>query len=1003
MSLRLQLFGAPALVADGAAAALPAALPFERRSQLLAYLALKRAWVGRAELAALLWPEQQTHLAYANLRKTLFRLQSVPWGNRVESDGGALRFLVDNDVAEFDAAVREGRHAAALELRRAELLAGFDDDGNAAWSGWLHFERDRLRLAWRNASLECLGALEGSDAATAGAIAARLLEADPLDEAALRAYMALLARGGHIAQARRAFGDYATRLADELGLTPGAELQGLYESLGGERRAAVLVAPDRPPSADGGFIGRTVELRRLGELLAQPDCRLVSLVGHGGVGKTRLARRALQDLGAQFRDGARFVPLDDVEQGAAIGGRLARELDVRLGGKTEPLDQVIASLRERQMLLVLDNFEQLTASADVLARLLDGCAGVKLIVTSRVRLALAAEWLLPVDGLPCPEPDDADRLDAFDAPRLFLQAAQRVEPALAAAVEAAAIAEICRLVDGMPLALELAAAWTRVLSCDAIAAELRSGTELLRVADEARPARHASIEVVFEQSWRLLGTVERDTLAALSVFRGGFSAPAARAVTGAALPVLGALSDKSLLRKDGARLGMHPLLQQLAALRLEPAARADRAREAHARYYAGLLDQQRRGVEHGERDALDAVEAEFENLRAAWHWSVDAARPATLRQLAPVLFYFSDQRGRYRDAEALLARAAAADFVGDDAQLQALLLGQVAHLVYRQDRYEEAIALADRSLAAAGAQADAPAKAQGYQVLGGCALRQGRLADAMRHFEQSQRCSEAAGDRRKAASSLHNQAVVARVLGRRDEARRRLQQLLVLQQALGDHAGQSLVLVSLGLTDEDDGDFPAAISHLEQALAIGERHGFVNARTTALMNLAGIAVKQGDDATARRYGARALEVATATGNRLVAVTVRNQFAILDARAQRFDEAGRGLREALREAVGMGQPMLVVEGLLAFAELLLALGDSACAHQVLDLASSQSDTPPALRDELRRVQAQLPPASQRLATPAMALGELVGRIVADGDADYGALRATLRAAAATARG
>jgi hypothetical protein len=131
--------------------------------------------------------------------------------------------------------------------------------------------------------------------------------------------------------------------------------------------------------------------------------------------------------------------------------------------------------------------------------------------------------------------------------------------------------------------------------------------------------------------------------------------------------------------------------------------------------------------------------------------------------------------------------------------------------------------------------------------------------------------------------------------------------------------------------------------------------------------------------------------------------VRNQFAILDARAQRFDEAGRGLREALREAVGMGQPMLVVEGLLAFAELLLALGDSACAHQVLDLASSQSDTPPALRDELRRVQAQLPPASQRLATPAMALGELVGRIVADGDADYGALRATLRAAAATARG
>ena len=622
-------------------------------------------------------------------------------------------------------------------------------------------------------------------------------------------------------------------------------------------------------------------------------------------------------------------------------------------------------------------------------------------MTSRVRLALAAEWLMPVDGLPCPEPDDADRLDAFDAPRLFLQAAQRVEPALAAAVEAPAIAEICRLVDGMPLALELAAAWTRVLSCEAIAAELRGGTELLRAADEAHPARHASMEVVFEQSWRLLSAAERDTLAALSVFRGGFSAPAARAVTGAALPVLGALSDKSLLRKDGARLGMHPLLQQLAALRLEPAARAERARDTHARYYAGLLEQQRRGVEHGEREALDAVDTEFENLRAAWDWSIDAARPVPLRQLAPVLFYFSDQRGRYRDAETMLARAAAGDFARDDAPLQALLLGQVAHLVYRQDRNDEAIALAERSLAAAGAQADAPARAQGYQVLGGCALRQGHLAAAMRYFEQAQRCSETAGDRRKAASSLHNQAVVARVMGRRDEARRRLQQLLGLQQALGDHAGQSLVLVSLGLTAEDDGDFPAAIAHLEQALAIGERHGFANARTTALMNLAGIAVKQRDDATARRYGARALDVATSAGNRLVALTVRNQFAILDARAQRLEEARNGLRETLREAAGMGQPALLLEGLLAFAELLLALGDAACAHQVLDLAVAQDDAPPALREELRRLQAQLPPPPERLAPPAMTLGELVGRIVADSDADYGSLRTALRAAAAPA--
>ena len=164
--------------------------------------------------------------------------------------------------------------------------------------------------------------------------------------------------------------------------------------------------------------------------------------------------------------------------------------------------------------------------------------------------------------------------------RLFVQAAQRVEPALVPAVEAASIVDICRQVEGLPLALELAAAWTRVLSCDAIAAELRQGTELLHAVDAAHPARHASIEVVFDQSWRLLGAAERDALSRLSVFHGGFSPEAARAVAGAPLPVLGALADKSLLRKEESRIYLHPLVQQLAAARL---GESDRRMPQHKR------------------------------------------------------------------------------------------------------------------------------------------------------------------------------------------------------------------------------------------------------------------------------------------------------------------------------------------------------------------------------------------------------------------------------------
>ncbi len=226
MTVRLFLFGSPAVDYGGESLA----LPFERRNQLVAFLALKRSWVGRAELAALLWPEQENKLAYANLRKTLHRLQSLPWARGIESQGGALRFEAETDVAGFDSALREQRLADALPIRRGELLAGFDDGQSEAWSSWLNFERDRLRLAWRDAALNRLAV--DIDVAEGIDLSARLLDADPLDEAALRAHMSWLARGGQSARARHAYHDFVKRLEEDLGLAPGAELRALHDSLG---------------------------------------------------------------------------------------------------------------------------------------------------------------------------------------------------------------------------------------------------------------------------------------------------------------------------------------------------------------------------------------------------------------------------------------------------------------------------------------------------------------------------------------------------------------------------------------------------------------------------------------------------------------------------------------------------------------------------------------------------------------------------------------------------
>lgn len=991
MTVRLLLFGSPTVEHGGA----PYALPFERRSQLLVLLALKRAWVARADLAAMLWPEQESKLAYGNLRKTLFRLQSWPWAERIETHGGALRFEVDTDVAAFEAALRERRHADAAALHRADLLAGFDDGANEAWSNWLGFERDRLRAAWRGAALEQLAA--DIDPAEGVDLSARLLEADPLDEAALRAHMACLVRSGQSARARQAYREFVDRLAHDLGLAPSAELKALHDALGTTVVVPVL-ARTAPLSSDEGFVGRTVELRRIGELLAQDGCRLLSIVGPGGVGKTRLARRALHELASGYADGAAFVPLEDLVTPGELGGRLARELGVALSGSGDPLGQVIEFLRERRTLLVLDNFEQLAADTTPVERLLAACQRVKLIVTSRVRLALAAEWLLPLDGLPCPEIEDQDRLEAFDAARLFVQAAQRVEPALIPAAEAESIVDICRQVGGLPLALELAAAWTRVLSCDAIAAELRQGTELLRAADPAHPPRHASIEAVFEQSWKLLGATERDALARLSVFRGGFTAEAARAVAGASLPVLGALADKSLLRKDGARLHMHPLVHQLAALRLGNGDVRRTTEAAHARYFHRLLHEQRRAVEIGDGDALRQLDAEFENCRLAWRWAAANGVSNELRRSVHAMTWYCDHRSRLEEGLTFVRGVLESPAASGDPPLKAILLSRAAHFEYRLDRYQDALATAARGLDILEKTPDDDARSRCLKVLGTSYLRLGRLDEAKRCFETSLKLTPANLDPRHPAAMLSSLALIEKAKGNYDEALRLSIEALQQQRRLGDVGSEALSLNNLAALHIERQEFEAAGEYLKPALTLCDRHGLVVTRAYVLANLISVASNSGRHEEAESYAHRALEHAQAIGNRFVVSYLKLQQTAFALRRRDLDTARALLREGMAIATAIGRPVLLIDGLMRFAEVLVAQGELACGRAVLTFAMEHPDAAATDRDELRRVLARLPPATEpALPWPGMTFAELAHRIVVESDLAYAPLIAALRGA------
>jgi predicted ATPase/DNA-binding SARP family transcriptional activator/Tfp pilus assembly protein PilF len=990
MTVQLSLLGLPTVEYGGKLVG----LPFERRTQLLAFLALKREWVGRAEVAAMLWPEQESKLAYTNLRKTLHRLHSLPWARAFESRGSALRFEADTDVFAFDSALREQRIADALALWRGELLVGFDDDHSDVWSSWLTFERGRLRLAWRDAAISRL-ALE-LDPAEGIALSMRLLEVDPLDEAALRAHMTWLARGGQSGRARQAYREFVQRLADDLGLAPGIELRAWHDSLGASGALPPPVAPGVPETHDDGFVGRAVELRRVGELMAREDCRLICVTGPGGVGKTRLAQQAMHEVAARFADGAVFVSLEDIAATSELGGRLAQVLGVRLAGRDDPLDQTIEFLRERQVLLVLDNFEHLTAEAAILQHLLKSCLRLKIIVTSRVRLAIAMEWSLPLAGLPCPEPEDQDRFEAFDAARLFIRAATRVESALVPSVEAASIIEICQQVEGLPLALELAAACTRVLSCDAIAAELRKGTELLHTVDAAHPTRHASIEAVFEQSWKLLGAAERDALSRLSVFHAGFSAESARAVAAAPLPVLAALVDKSLLRKDASRIFMHALVQQLAALRLGDGQARASADRAHASYFHHRMAQSRHAIEDGEREALHWMDTEFENCRHAWRWSAAHGVHGDLAKSALTLLYFCEHRGRFEDGLLLLRKTLESSLVSDDKPVEALLLSVASHFEFRLDRYADAEATASRALAASRGKESYDARLQCLKVLGSCCVRLGRHADAKRFFQQAVQMAPESTNPHNAAAMYANLAVIEKSSGNYDEALRLTLQSLLLHRRHGDAAGEAGSLSTLGGLYVAKQDLESAAAYFREGLAICDRHGLASTRGVILANLTEVAVKMNDLDLAERYALRALEIAQAAGNRGLMCWLKLQLVRLALRRSDLTAARSELAVSMAIALDVAQPVLQLAGTICFAQILNAQGESECAHGVMRFAADHPSIDVPTRNEAQTHLKQWhSAASTPSAWPGLALEDLAHRIVIESNVAHAPLIATLR--------
>jgi len=394
------------------------------------------------------------------------------------------------------------------------------------------------------------------------------------------------------------------------------------------------------PAEPTPFVGRRFELAEIQSLLA--ETRLLTLIGPGGIGKTRLAMKTAFQTSGEYADGVHFVPLAPISSPDRLVQTIAEAVKFPLMTQEDPQAQLLRFLQKKNMLLVMDNFEHLLGGLQIVSEILPRAPGVKILATSREKLNLFSETIFIVGGMDFMLPERPPGDSRNDASALFIQSANRVCPRFEPShEELLKIESICQMVEGTPLAIELAAAWLQILNLDEISTELEQGFDLLSTEALDAPERHRSLRAVFNHSWKLLDTKDRETLMHLSIFRGGFTRLAAQQVAGATTKQLMNLVNKSFLTHDPntSRLNFHELLRQYAEQRLVKSEQARRTIEqSHAVYFADfMVERWQQLQDHRQPQALDEIEADIENVRTAWrYWLEQNDSPQLLKFSKPI-------------------------------------------------------------------------------------------------------------------------------------------------------------------------------------------------------------------------------------------------------------------------------------------------------------------------------------------------------------------------------
>ena len=893
---------------------------------LLTYLALEGPQ-ERGHLAELFF--RGSSKGRASLSTTLSRLRSSAPG-AIEADDARVWTGIASDTQQLLLALERGEHDKGAELYRGRFLAGVDPrDQSVELEEWIYATREFIanRVQEAHLALAERDAAQGRfDVAAKRAERAFRLTDTTLEPGTLRRLHPLMLAGNST------YAEQVAKDAIEYGLTPhlSTTLEEAREYLQQLLGALQSSTPHNLFHRDTTFVGRAAELVDIHQLLSEH--RLVTLIGMGGTGKSRLALRVASEYLQQesASDGVYFVPLDALTTTSYLPTAIASAMKLMLEGTDEPLTQLQRHLGDQCVLLVLDNFEQLLDAALALSTLLQACANLRLLVTSRERLHLEEEQLYEVEGLSYPTGSDLTLAEAsrFDAVQLFLDRARRSNPNLELSGDALeAVLELCRLIEGSPLALELAAAWVRALPVKDLVEELRKSLDVLSTSTRNVPDRHKSIRASFEHSWGLLTPEERQVLGRLAVFRGGFRREAAGEVAGTTIPLLASLVDKSLLRVSPAgRYDRHPLLYHYMFEKLaEDPQEQETNYQKHAQYFLDLTESALPHLNSADHVVwLERLEVEHDNLRAALERLVDRNDAERALRLAIAASEFWVLRGFFEEGRAIVKQALALQ--GEHNLLKARALSCAGTLAFAQQAFDEAWSLYEQSLEISRELGDKRTLSAALDNLGNIAGEMRGYDIARRLLEESLALRRELGLAGATAWTLIHLSGVEVAQGNLAKARACLEESLVLFRSVSHDQGTAWTLMGLGRLALDSGDYGAARRFFGEALTIVRQIKEPHATSAVLIGLGELEKLSGEHKKAREWLLEGLEVSrryAMRGSAAWALDLLGQLALAQGE---FEQVRVRLHESLEIRRGMNNLWGLTRYLMSAASLAVATGD-----------------------------------------------------------------------------